>query len=78
MKVPEGAQSGTVLRLRGKGLPTLRSPARGDQLLHLFVETPTRLTKPQRDLLEQFADASDMKVSPAHKGFLAKLRDLFV
>ena len=58
------------MRLRGKGLPTLRSASRGDQLLHLFVETPTKLTGPQRELLEQFAAASDMKVSPAHKGFL--------
>ncbi|MGH0030037.1 MAG: molecular chaperone DnaJ [Myxococcota bacterium] len=77
LKVPEGTQSGTVMRLRGKGLPTLRSSARGDQLLHLFVETPSKLTKPQRELLEQFAAESDMKVSPAHKGFLDKLRDLF-
>jgi molecular chaperone DnaJ len=77
LKIPEGSQSGTAMRLRGKGLPTLRSSARGDQLLHLFVETPTKLTKPQRDLLEQFAEASDMKVSPAHKGFLDKLRELF-
>ena len=75
--LPEGTQSGKVMRLRGKGVPTLRSSSPGDQLLHIFVETPTRLTKPQRELLEQFADASDMKVSPAHKGFLDKLRDLF-
>jgi molecular chaperone DnaJ len=77
LKVPEGTQSGKVMRLRGKGLSTLRSSSRGDMLLHLFVETPTRLTRPQRELLEGFADASDVKVSPAHKGFLDKLRDLF-
>jgi molecular chaperone DnaJ len=75
--IPEGTQSGKVMRLRGKGLPTLRSASRGDQLLHLFVETPTRLTKSQRELLESFAAASDAKVSPAHKGFLDKLRELF-
>ena len=77
LKVPEGTQSGKVMRLRGKGLPSLRSPARGDQLLHLFVETPTRLTGSQRELLEKFAEESDVKVSPAHKGFLDKLRELF-
>jgi molecular chaperone DnaJ len=65
------------MRLRGKGVPTLRSSSRGDQLLHIFVETPTRLTKPQRELLESFAAASDMKVSPLYKGFMDKLRDLF-
>jgi molecular chaperone DnaJ len=77
VSVPEGTQSGKVLRLRGKGLPTLRSSAPGDQLLHLLVETPTRLSKSQRELLEQFAQESGSRVSPAHKGFLDKLRELF-
>jgi len=77
LKVPEGTQSGKVMRLRGKGLPTLRSSSRGDQLLHIFVETPSRLTGSQRELLERFAAETDTKVSPAHKGFLDKLRELF-
>ena len=76
LKVPEGTQSGKILRLRGKGLPTLRSPTRGDQLLHIFVETPTRLTKKQRALLEHFAEETGSKVSPQHKSFLDKLREL--
>ena len=76
LKIPQGTQSGKILRLRGKGLPTLRSSTRGDQLLHIFVETPTRLTGPQRDLLETFARETDSKVSPQHKGFLDKLREL--
>jgi molecular chaperone DnaJ len=58
-------------------VPTLRSAARGDQLLHLFVETPSRLTKSQREILEKFAQESDVVVSPAHKSFLDKLRELF-
>jgi len=77
LTIPEGTQSGKVLRLRGKGLPTLRMSSRGDQLLHIFVETPTRLNREQRQLLEQFAEKSDVVVSPAYKGFLDKLRDLF-
>jgi molecular chaperone DnaJ len=77
LKIAEGTQSGKVMRLRGKGLPTLRTTTRGDQLLHIFVETPTRMTKPQRELLERFAGESDSKVSPAHKSFLEKIRDLF-
>ncbi|MDH3519116.1 MAG: molecular chaperone DnaJ [Myxococcales bacterium] len=75
--IPEGTQTGKVLRLRGKGLPTLRSAARGDQLLHVFVETPAKLTGEQRELLERFAEKTDSAVSPANKGFLDKLRDLF-
>jgi molecular chaperone DnaJ len=77
LKIPEGTQSGKVMRLKGRGLPTLRSGARGDQLLHIFVETPSRLTSSQRELLERFAEESDVKVSPANKGFLDKLRELF-
>jgi molecular chaperone DnaJ len=77
LTIPEGTQSGKVLRLRGKGLPTLRTSSRGDQLLHIFVETPTRLNKEQRQLLERFAEKTDVVVSPAYKGFLDKLRDLF-
>jgi molecular chaperone DnaJ len=77
LKVQAGTQSGKVMRLRGKGLPTLRSSNRGDQMLHLFVETPTKLTRAQRELLEQFAKESDEKVSPANKSFLDKLRELF-
>ena len=60
-----------------KGLRTLRSPTRGDELVHIFVETPTRLTARQRELLEAFAEESDTTVSPVTKGFLDKLRDLF-
>jgi molecular chaperone DnaJ len=77
VSIPEGTQSGKALRLRGKGLPSLRSAARGDQLLHIFVETPSKLTAEQRELLERFAEKTDTVVSPAHKSFLDKLKDLF-
>jgi molecular chaperone DnaJ len=76
-RIPEGSQSGKVIRLRGKGLPSLRSSARGDQHLHLFVEVPTRLSKRERELLEQLAEEGGMEVSPVRKTFLDKLRDLF-
>jgi molecular chaperone DnaJ len=77
LKVPEGAQSGKVFRLRGKGLPTVRSATRGDQLVHIFVEVPTKLSKRQRELLEEFAEESDTEVSPVTRTFLNKIRDLF-
>jgi molecular chaperone DnaJ len=77
LQIPAGTQSGKVMRLRGKGLRTLRSSARGDQLVRVFVETPTKLTKRQRELLEAFAEESDTDISPVTKGFLEKLRDLF-
>jgi molecular chaperone DnaJ len=77
LKIPAGTQSGKVLRLRNKGLPTLRTTSRGDQLLHIFVETPTQLSRSQRELLEQFAEQSEDRASPQHKSFIEKLRDLF-
>ena len=77
IRVPEGTQSGKVVRLRGKGVPTLSNRSRGDQLCRIFVEVPTKLTDRQRQLLEQFAEESDTEVSPVTKGFLDKLRDLF-
>ena len=77
LKIPEGTQSGKVLRMRGKGLPTLRSQGRGDQLVHIFVEVPTRLTAKQRELLEEFAKATGTETSPVTKGFMDKLRDIF-
>jgi molecular chaperone DnaJ len=76
LRIPEGTQTGKLFRLRGKGLPSVRSPARGDQILQIFVETPTRLTRRQRELLEQF-QAEGGGVSPVTKSFLEKLRDFW-
>lgn len=75
MRIPEGTQSGKVLQLRGHGLPGLTTRNRGDQLVEIFVEVPTKLTARQRELLEQFAEASGTDVSPVTKRFLEKLRE---
>ncbi len=58
MKIPAGIQSGTLLRLRGKGVPHLRRYGRGDELVRIVVETPTKLTKQQRELFEDLATES--------------------
>jgi molecular chaperone DnaJ len=85
MRLPESTQSGRVLRLRGKGLPPLQPRAdaaqlerqRGDIYVKIFVEVPTRLTSRQRELLEEFAEASGTEASPVTKGFMDKLREFF-
>jgi len=77
LTIPAGTQSGRVLRMRGKGVPTLRSSGRGDQLVHVYVEVPTRLNAQQRELLEEFAEESGGLAAPASRGFLDKLRDIF-
>jgi molecular chaperone DnaJ len=77
MTIPSGIQSGKVLRLRGKGFPSLRSAARGDELVHVYVEVPTRLSQRQRELLEELAEESGGLSAPPSRGFLGKLRDIF-
>ena len=56
-KIPAGTQPGKVLRMRGKGVPRLRGSGRGDQLVVVNVEIPTRLSTEQRKLFEQLAPA---------------------
>lgn len=85
LQIPEGTQSGRVLRLRGQGLPPLQprlDPAqlkkmRGDLYVRVFVEVPTKLNARQRELLEEFAAQSGHEVSPKTKGFVDKLREFF-
>ena len=71
-----GTQSGHVIRLRGRGLPRLGGGPSGDQLVHIFVEVPSRLSDEQRELLERYAEISGDEVSPRRRGFVEKLREL--
>jgi molecular chaperone DnaJ len=79
MKIPEGTQSGRVLRMRGKGIPksSSKNGMRGDQMVKIIVETPTGLSARQRDLLESFAAEAGVELAhPQKTGFLDKLRSL--
>lgn len=67
--IPEGTQSGTVFRLKGKGIPYLRSGNRGDQYVTVTVEIPKSLTKEQRELVEKLAESLDGKVPGKFKKF---------
>ncbi len=77
MTIPAGTQSGKVLRLRGKGVPSLRSSGRGDQLVHVYVEVPTHLNARQRELIEELAEESSGLGSQPSRSFLDKIRDVF-
>src|SRR5262249_11647500 len=77
MKVPPGTQSGKVFRLKGKGIPHLHNPGRGDQHVRVHVETPTELNAAQRELLEKFAAACGEEVSPQTRNFFEKVKELF-
>ena len=74
IKVPEGAQSGSRMRLRAKGMSQLRTTARGDMYVELSVETPQNLTPRQRELLAEFASEGGDTHSPASAGFLDKAK----
>ncbi len=74
--VPSGTQAGTVLRMRGKGVPRLRGAGRGDQLVILNVAVPTDLSAEQKDLLKQLGKTLGSEVTPqAGRGFLDRIRE---
>jgi molecular chaperone DnaJ len=75
--VPEGTQTGTVFRLKGKGIPYVGYKNRGDQYVTVVVETPTKLNKKQKDLLKELAESMDDDVQPKRKSFFEKLKEQF-
>lgn len=76
VKAPAGAQTGHTVRLRGKGMPSLRGRERGDLVVELYVETPTHLTTRQKQLLQELSEstAKNDKHHPRHAGFFDKAR----
>jgi molecular chaperone DnaJ len=74
VKVPDGTQTGTQFRLKGKGMPVLRSSKVGDMYIQVSVETPRKLNRRQRELLEEFERASSSENNPESSGFFARVR----
>jgi molecular chaperone DnaJ len=77
LRVPAGTQPGTVLRIKGKGIPRRGGLGRGDQKVEVALEVPTQLTARQRELLEELAKELGEDVQPQQKSFMEKLRELF-
>lgn len=79
IKVPAGTQSGKIFRLKGKGLPSVQSYGKGDQLIHVNLWTPKKLTNEERILLEKMRNMDNFKPQPgkSDKGFFDKMRDYF-
>src|SRR3984957_4571610 len=77
VRVPEGCQSGRQLKLRGKGMPALRSRDIGDLYVQVNVETPQNLTRRQRELLAEFDAESSHKTHPESAGFFSKMKEFF-
>jgi molecular chaperone DnaJ len=78
LEVPRGTQSGAVLNLREQGLPSPGSRrGRGDLKIRVVVETPSKLTKRQEEILRELAEIEATHVTPQRKSFFKKIRDLF-
>lgn len=77
MKVPEGTQPGKVLRLKGKGIPSLRNSTRGDQLVRIKVVVPQKLKKNRKMLCVNLPRSVKITLILKKKAFLNKIKDLF-
>ena len=75
LKIPEGTQSGKQFRLKGKGMPVLRSRDVGDLYIQVAVETPQKLSKRQRELLAEFEQESSKDNHPESSGFFTRVRE---
>lgn len=76
LSIPPGTQAGKVFRMKGKGVPNVRGGGRGDQLVIVNVDVPTKLTSQQRELFEQLAKTLGTEVRPQEKSFLDLLKEV--
>ena len=77
LKIPEGTQSGTILKVRGKGVPVLNGHGNGNLFVEVRVQTPTKLTKRQRELLQELQTISQVENKPQRTSILGKMKDMF-
>ena len=78
IKVAPGTQSGKILRLRNKGIPELNGYGRGDQLINVQIWTPEKLSKREKELLEELKESENFKPQPGKvKGFFDRMKDHF-
>ena len=77
VKIPAGSQHGRQFRLKGKGLPDLRSRTPGDLHVRILIEVPTQLNIEQRERLQAFAESSDERIHPLQDSFVKKAKRFF-
>ncbi|MDN3508292.1 MAG: DnaJ C-terminal domain-containing protein, partial [Simkaniaceae bacterium] len=75
--IPEGTQSGKILRVKDEGVPNVHGRGRGDLLVRVMIETPVNLSTEQKELMEKFAALEGPHNSPKKKGFFEKLKSFF-
>lgn len=79
IKIEAGTQSGKMLRLKGKGLPSVNNYGKGDLFVHLNVWTPKKLSKNEKEVLKDLGESENFKPQPTdkEKGFFDKVKDMF-
>jgi len=77
LEVPPGTQHGEVFKMKGKGLPDLRTSRNGDEIVQILIEIPKKLSDRQKQLLKEFAASEDEKILPQRKSFVDKLKQVF-
>ena len=77
VKIPAGTQSAQVFKLRGKGIVHVNGRERGDLLVRVMVEVPTRLNAEQRAKLQEFSALCGEENSPIHKSFFERAKEFF-
>jgi len=78
LKVPEGTQSGTSFRIRGKGVPVLNGHGKGDLFVEVRIQTPGKLSKRQRELLTELGELTPVENKPQRRSLLGRVKDMFV
>jgi molecular chaperone DnaJ len=77
LKIPDATQSGTVLKIRGKGVPVLNGHGKGDLFVEVRVQTPSKLTKRHRELLQELQTITQVENKPQRRSLLGKVKDIF-
>jgi len=77
LRIPRGTQNGDVITLKGEGLPAMQSWGKGDLLVRIVIEIPTRLTARQEELLREFAELENKNQNPKWKNFWQKVKEYF-
>jgi molecular chaperone DnaJ len=79
LKIPAGTQGGKILRLKGKGLPSVQEHGKGDQLINVNIWTPKDLTNEEKDMMEKLRSSKNFKPNPSKedKGFFDRMKEMF-
>jgi len=75
--IPEGTQTGSIFRLRGKGIPHIRGGGRGDQYVKVYIDVPKKLNEKQKAILREFDESSGDDIHDQRKTFFEKMKNAF-